>query len=286
MGHLRNSIEKDLPIPMKYQILVGAAVVALFGSIFFFQFDYFTPAEITDLPETIRIPIHDNNVRLAGNFRVGTRIVDPPINRKKAVSDVAIMKYQVGQVAYQACVKDKECKPTTIKQGVNMPQVMISYYDALAYAMWFSKKTKRHWRLPTADEWRRAAGDKYLDGSFGDLDDARDPARRWLLEYTLQAKLRGKADRVLRPRGKNGINSIGIFDISANVWEWTDTCFNNVQLDKDGRTELKRSQNCAVRAVEGKHTAYVIDFIRDAKAGGCAVGIPPDYLGFRLVLDL
>jgi hypothetical protein len=30
---------------------------------------------------------------------------------------------------------------------------------------------------------------------------------------------------------------------------------------------------------------YVTDFIRDPKAGGCAVGVPPDNLGFRLVVE-
>jgi hypothetical protein len=29
----------------------------------------------------------------------------------------------------------------------------------------------------------------------------------------------------------------------------------------------------------------VTDFIRDARAGGCAVGTPPANLGFRLVRD-
>ncbi len=37
--------------------------------------------------------------------------------------------------------------------------------------------------------------------------------------------------------------------------------------------------------VEGEHRAYVTDFIRDARAGGCAVGKPPSNLGFRLVRD-
>jgi hypothetical protein len=35
--------------------------------------------------------------------------------------------------------------------------------------------------------------------------------------------------------------------------------------------------------VEGQHRTYVTDFIRDARAGGCAVGTPPSNLGFRLV---
>jgi hypothetical protein len=31
--------------------------------------------------------------------------------------------------------------------------------------------------------------------------------------------------------------------------------------------------------------SYVTDFIRDARAGGCAAGVPPSNLGFRLVTE-
>ncbi|TNC43206.1 formylglycine-generating enzyme family protein, partial [Rubellimicrobium rubrum] len=31
------------------------------------------------------------------------------------------------------------------------------------------------------------------------------------------------------------------------------------------------------------HRAAVIDFVRDASSGGCAAGVPPHHLGFRLV---
>ena len=271
---------------MKTHYLIIAVLVIGSAGAAFPLIEHFRPAEITDLPDLIRIPVENQHVRLAGSFRIGTRIVDAPLDRGTVTSKTAIMKYQVSQTLYSTCVQDNACRKTNIKSGKDLPQVMISYYDAVSFAKWFSIKTKRQWRLPTASEWRRAAGDKYVDGSFGDLDDARDPAKRWLLEYSLQSKLRAKPDSVLRPRGRNGENNLGIFDISANVWEWTNTCFYNVQLDRDGQTELKRSENCAVRAVEGKHTAYIIDFIRDAKVGGCSVGIPPDHLGFRLVLDL
>jgi hypothetical protein len=42
---------------------------------------------------------------------------------------------------------------------------------------------------------------------------------------------------------------------------------------------------CGVRVAEGRHRAYVTDFIRDARAGGCASGVPPSHLGFRLVRE-
>ena len=51
----------------------------------------------------------------------------------------------------------------------------------------------------------------------------------------------------------------------------------------DGTVILSQSNYCGVRAVQGKHRGFVIDFVRDARSGGCAAGVPPDYLGFRLV---
>lgn len=44
-------------------------------------------------------------------------------------------------------------------------------------------------------------------------------------------------------------------------------------------------ENCGVRIANGRHRGYVPDFIRDARSGGCAAGIPPANLGFRLVRE-
>jgi hypothetical protein len=55
-------------------------------------------------------------------------------------------------------------------------------------------------------------------------------------------------------------------------------------LDDTGKV-LSKIPNCGVRIVEGQHRAYMTDFIRVANAAGCAVGVPPDNLGFRLVVE-
>ena len=58
----------------------------------------------------------------------------------------------------------------------------------------------------------------------------------------------------------------------------------NGEVTKNGTLELG-DPYCSARITGGRHRAVVIDFIRDASVGGCAVGLPPDYLGFRLVKD-
>jgi len=136
-------------------VAVIAAVSAVGG---YFLFEYFRPAEITDLPQIVVIPAGEYNIRMIGDYRIDTQIVDAPIQLKNFKSALRIMKYQVSQDEYDLCVQDHGCPETHIYAGENMPQVAISYYDAIAYAKWFSTKTKLNWRLPTAQEWQRAAG--------------------------------------------------------------------------------------------------------------------------------
>ena len=94
---------------------------------------------------------------------------------------------------------------------------------------------------------------------------------------------RGAADLEAHPLGHFGVNDKGVADIAGNVWEWTQTCFHNGTVTDDGLAVETVSDYCGVRAVQGKHRGFVIDFVRDARSGGCAAGVPPDYLGFRLV---
>jgi len=158
---------------------------------------------------------------------------------------------------------------------------MVSWRDADAYAAWLSRKTGEPYRLPTDEEWAYAAGSRYRDDSLP--VDGNDPSKgsRYARESSLKSE---EIDSKPRPLGAFGANENGLLDVAGNVWEWTNTCFVRTALDEPGNA-LNSTANCGVRVVEGQHRAYVTDFIRDARAGGCAAGIPPSNLGFRLVRE-
>ena len=109
--------------------------------------------------------------------------------------------------------------------------------------------------------------------------------KRGLLKYQQAIDLERDDDPNVKPRGAYGANENGLYDQSGNVWEWTDTCYKRSIISTSGEFTNSGSGNCGVRVVEGKHRSYMSFFIQDAKSGGCAVGTPPDYLGFRLVRD-
>lgn len=269
----------------KISITIAGLTIGAIAAVWALNSDQIFPPEITDLPELVAIDAGPFDFRMSGKYKIGTQTVDAPMQHFENAPAFYVMKYQVSQSEYVRCVNDGACNATNTKKGENLPQANISFYDAKAYAKWFSAKTGKHWRLPTSLEWQRYAGDGYIDLAFGDLNDKKDPAKRWLAQYAQQVALRGESDLNLRARGANGENNLGVADISANVWEWTQTCFYNTQLETDGQTIVKAHENCAVRAAEGKHPAFIIEFVRDANVGGCAAGIPPDFLGFRLILE-
>ena len=234
------------------------------------------------MPETVRLQATAQTYRPAGEFRQGTRVVDAPVETIMAPA-IDVMKYHVSQADYALCVDAGACRDAPSANRRDLAQTNVNHIDATAYARWISDRTGGAWRLPSDAEWLRLAGDRAFDDAFSAQANGADPSRRWIAAYRREVERRGKGDLDTHPQGHFGINDLGVADIAGNVWEWTDSCFQNGTVAQDGSVILSRSDHCGVRAVQGKHRGFVIDFVRDARSGGCAAGVPPDYLGFRLV---
>ena len=243
---------------------------------------WLTGPESVAPPATVRLEGGVQNYRPAGEFRQGTSIVDAPFESLQTAA-VEIMKFHVSEADYALCVTAGECRPAPSSGRADIPQTHVNHADATDYAGWLSAATGSDWRLPTDAEWLRAAGDRGFDDGFAPEANGADPSRRWIAVYRREVERRGVADLEVYPLGNFGVNDVGVADIAGNVWEWTETCFQNGTLTADGADIATRSDYCGVRAVQGKHRGFVIAFVRDARTGGCAAGVPPDYLGFRLV---
>jgi formylglycine-generating enzyme required for sulfatase activity len=222
--------------------------------------------------------------RVAGDFTRAGRLAEAPLVSKRFARPVDIMRHQVSSAEYQRCVDDAACPALdrSVAVAADRPAVLVSWHDADAYAGWLSRKTGEQYRLPTDEEWAYAAGSRYKDDGLP-VDDA-DPSKRWIARYEREANREFVTERDPQPFGSFGANENGLLDTAGNVWEWTSTCFVRTALGSAGQPDQKNS-NCGVRVVEGQHRAYVTDFIRDARAGGCAAGVPPSNLGFRLVRE-
>ena len=260
---------------------VAGAVAAVLGAALAFKAPSPRPGPI----ETVNVAPRHFVYRMAGDFSQGGRPTNGPLITVIRNSSLHIMKRQVSAADYDRCVADGGCLPRGPSEGPdeNLPAVQVSWQDATNYAAWLSAKTWEAWRLPTDEEWAFAAGSRFHDDALS-VAASRDPSVRWLARYERESQQEA-LDQRPRPSGAFGANEYGLLDLSGNVWEWTNTCFIRQSIDLKGKPVGTSIANCGVRVVEGEHRAYVTDFVRDARAGGCAVGKPPSNLGFRLIRE-
>jgi formylglycine-generating enzyme required for sulfatase activity len=233
------------------------------------------------LPEVLRLPAGEVSYRPPGEaLRAGQPVTPAPLTARYP-RGVSIMKRQVSQAEYAACVRAGGCKPLDAAQrdaaAPDLPAVGISWTDASAYAAWLSGGTGQRWRLPTYAEWVYAAGAAYREEL--PLPDGDDPAQRWLAEYDAQSR-RGQEDVEVRPFGAFGVNDRGLLDMAGSVWEWTGDCHARRILDAPAG-DADDGRNCGIRVAAGRHIAYLPDFIRDPKGGACSVGVPQAQVGRR-----
>ncbi|WP_052201791.1 SUMF1/EgtB/PvdO family nonheme iron enzyme [Ensifer sp. ZNC0028] len=238
-------------------------------------------------PVTVTIAPRQMSYRAEGHFLKNGFAVDAPIVVAALKQPLEIMKYQVTRDDYERCVADGGCQQPEGGHGAGLsgvPMTGVNYTDATDYAAWLTKKTGAVWRLPTDQQWAFAAGSKFPDDALG-IDGTKDnPALRWLADYERESSRQRAKNPMPQPSGAFGENEYGVADLDGNVWEWTETCHRRVTIGDDGEV-LKEAPACGIFVVNGKHRASMSFFIRDPKSGGCAVGVPPDNLGFRLVRD-
>ncbi|VFR19395.1 Nitrite reductase accessory protein NirV [plant metagenome] len=210
--------------------------------------------------------------------------VPPPARTAHFPQGLRIMKRQVSQAEYLRCVQAGGCKaaPGASAAAPGLPAVGINWNDAQDYAAWLSASTGLALRLPTYAEWAYASGLLAPGANGADAVSADDRAQQWLRMYEEDSLRPAIEDGTPQAFGAHGTNTNGLLDMQGNVWEWTQDCHVRRHLDMaDGETP-----NCGIRVAAGRHIAYIPDFIREPKNGGCSVGPAPANVGLRLVMDI
>lgn len=144
----------------------------------------------------------------------------------------------------------------------NHPVVLVSQKDALAYAAWKSQEDGVDYRLPTADEWEKAA--RGNDGRyFAWGNEWQDKATNWQKNGP-----EGTSRTGAYPLSKS---AYGVEDMAGNVFEFTSTVYTQ---DSQERAIMK---GCAWDDLPG--------FCRTAYRHGRPTTYRHILFGFRLVSD-
>ena len=157
----------------------------------------------------------------------------------------------------------------------NRPRSNVDWYEAVAFSRWLSAQLGYEVRLPTEDEWERAArgrdGHEYPWGvgyrrGYANIDEKSTNAGEWCLERTTAVGVYGHA-----------ASAEGVLDLSGNVWEW---CLNKyahpdqVAADTSGDSRVVRGGSWYVDPV----------YARGSRRGGYSPDNRSSFVGgFRLV---
>lgn len=123
------------------------------------------------------------------------------------------------------------------------PVVLVSHSSAVAYSNWLSDQTGENWRLPTAEEWEKAAR-----GPFGN-------SFPWGNDFNaalLNSHDKGPFDTVAVGLFPDGASPYGMLDASGQIFEWTSTpALNDHYVVKGGSWDDK---GCGVCRSAAWHT--------------------------------
>ncbi len=201
--------------------------------------------------------------------------VSPPEMVRVAMPEGHALRVAVHEVTFaqwKLCVDDGGCEhlpnPGVTPLPGAIPVTGINHLDVRQYVAWINRRTGRDLRLPTHDEWQHLARDMPRTTRISTFT---DPRLLWAADYGAMPAV----DPALKASGSFGVSADGIADLGGNVWEWTSSCFASAIAD----------DRCPAYKIEGLHETQLSIFIRNPAQGGCAVGVPPPHVGFRLVED-
>ena len=206
------------------------------------------------------------------------------VDTKKVVVDkpFAMGRYEITFDDWQHCVDGGGCKAEPADDGWGRgrrPVIHVSYNDiSQQYLPWLSKITGFTYRLPTEAEWELASqgGNK---SSRGGITEAGSNVQL-ACSYGNSSDVAGKVRETIwagaacndgflytAPAGSLSPNSLGIFDMHGNVWEWVSDCWR-ATYDTE---EAANTGNCKYHVLRGGSWASEFRFLPDGVWVGDAV---------------
>lgn len=159
-----------------------------------------------------------------GTFQMGDTFGEGDSDEKPVhtvtVSNFYLSKYEVTVAQYRAfCNAKGRSMPQAPSWGwqEDHPIVNVSWNDAKSYCDWAGC------RLPTEAEWEYAAREGGRQVRFGNGKDIADPSEinfDGSAQYKQTYSITGVYRAQTTPAGSFQPNSLGLYDMSGNVWEW------------------------------------------------------------------
>ena len=198
-----------------------------------------------DCPEMVAVP--------AGSFLMGApsnpaaNEISLPLHRVTIAKPYAIGKFTVTFAEWEACVLDAGCgglHPSDEGWGLaSRPVINVDWYDARDYLRWLSRKTGKHYRLPSEAEWEYATRAGTTTNFWWGDQASPEQGNFASGEFPL--------DTGTVPVKSYQPNPRGLYQVHGNVQQWMQDCSsdNYNGAPADGSAWLQK--DCDYRMLRG-----------------------------------
>jgi len=146
-------------------------------------------------------------------------------------------KFEVTQAQYQ---KMMGSNPSAFNKAGNYPVENVRWLDARSFIRKLNKATDKRFRLPSESEWEYAARSAGEMAHFGATKNVNEVA--WYMANS------GDESHAV---GQKKANALGLYDMSGNVWEWTQDCWNEEVTNAPRDGSVWTQGNCSARVLRG-----------------------------------
>lgn len=187
------------------------------------------------------------------------------------VSDFYMGKYEVTQGQWKAIMGNN---PSYFKNcGDNCPVENVSWYEVQEFIERLNSKTGKKYRLPTEAEWEYAARSGGKREKYAGTNDNPD-------NYAWYDSNSGKKTH---PVGQKRPNSLGLYDMSGNVWEWVSDWYDGNYYKNSPRNNPQGPSTGSARVLRGGGWYNFPQVVRAASRGRYNPSGRGNDVGFRLL---
>ena len=209
----------------------------------------------------------------AGSFQMGSN----ENNAETPVHHVSLKAFKLGQ--YEVTQKQWQAvmgsKLSHFKNCDNCPVKVVSWDDIHIFLKKLNQQTGLHFRLPSEAEWEyacRSGGkeQKYCGGN-------NESSLAW---YD------SNSNSKTHPVGQKQANGLGLYDMSGNVYEWTQDCWNGSYNGAPANGEAWKSGDCKQHVLRGGSWLLGPSDVRSSSRDKLAADYGYSDSGFRLAQDI